>query len=209
MPAIDAVLRGEQFLSNSLKGYRRKDAPEKKAAHRHGVQFYSEDEVFLDSFTRFISAALRAGVVAIVIATESHRNSLVEKLKAEGLDIDAAIRQGTYIPLDVVKTLSTFMVNDMPDSDRFFEVVGDLIRSAGKAGQLEHPRVVACGECAPTLCAQGKTEAAILVEQLWDQIVSTYEIETLCAYALSSFHGEEDEHAFRNICELHSAVFSA
>jgi DNA-binding NarL/FixJ family response regulator len=42
LPAIDAVLRGEQFLSNSLKGYRRKDAPEKKAPHRHEVQFYSE-----------------------------------------------------------------------------------------------------------------------------------------------------------------------
>jgi FixJ family two-component response regulator len=206
--AIDAVLRGEQFLSNSLKSYRREVAPEKKAPHRHEVQFYSEDAVFLNSFTRFISAALQAGDVAIVIATESHRNSLVEKLKAQGLDIDAAIRQGTYIPLDVVKTLSTFMVNDMPDSDRFFEVAGDLIRTAAKAGQREHPPIVACGECAPLLLAEGKADAAIRLEQLWDQLATTYELEILCGYALSSFHGEEDEPVFHSICEEHSAVYS-
>jgi DNA-binding NarL/FixJ family response regulator len=208
LPAIEAVLRSEQFLSKSLKGYRRKDAPEKKAPHRHEVQFYSEDAVFLDSFTRFISAALKAGDVAIVVATESHRNSLVERLNAQGLDIDAAIRQRTYISLDVVKTLSTFIINDMPDSHRFFEVMGPFIRGAAKAGKREHSRVVACGECAPFLWAEGKAEAAIRVEQLWDQLVTTYEVDTLCGYPLSSFHGEEDDHVFRSICAEHSAVYS-
>src|SRR5258708_6711654 len=115
LPAIEAVLRGEQFVSSGLKGYPRSDAPEKKAPHRHEVQFYSDGAVFLDSFTRFISAALKAGDVAIVVATESRRNSLVERLREQGLDIDEAIRQGTYISLDVAKTLSTFIINDMPD----------------------------------------------------------------------------------------------
>jgi DNA-binding NarL/FixJ family response regulator len=209
LPAIDAVLRGEQFLSNSLKGYRRNDAPGKKAPHRHEVQFYSDDAVFIDSFTHFISAALKDDDVVIVIATESHRNSLVEKLKARGLDMDAAIRQRTYISLDVAGTLPTFMVNDMPNSDRFFEVVGGFIRAAAKAGKREHPRVVACGECAPALWAEGKADAAIRLEQLWDQIVSTYEVDTLCGYALGSFHGEEDQHVFQSICAVHSAVFRA
>jgi hypothetical protein len=94
LPAIEAVLRSEQFLSSSLKGYRRKDTP-KKTPHRHEVQFYSEDAVLLDSFTRFISAALKAGDVAIVVATESHRNGLVERLRGQGMDIDEAIRQAT------------------------------------------------------------------------------------------------------------------
>ena len=207
LPAIETALRGEQFLSNSLKGYRRNDAPGKQAPHRHEVQFYSNDAVFIDSFTRFISAALKDGDVAIVIATESHRNSLVERLNAQGLDMDAAIRQRTYISLDVAKTLSTFMVNDMPDSDRFFEVVGGFITAAAKAGRRAHPRVVACGECAPSLWAEGKADAAIRLEQLWDQIVSTYEVDTLCGYSLGSFHGEEDQHVFQSICAVHSAVF--
>jgi FixJ family two-component response regulator len=206
--AIDAVLRGGQFLSNSLEGYRRSDAPEKKAPHCHEVQFYSDDAVLIDSFTRFISAALKDGDVAIAIATESHRNSFLEKLNAQGLDVDAATRQGRYISLDVADTLSKFMVNDMPDSDRFFEVVGGFIRAAAKAGTRKNSRVVACGECAPFLWAEGKADAAIRLEQLWDKIVSTYEVDTLCGYALSSFHGEGDDHVYGSICAEHSAVYS-
>jgi hypothetical protein len=110
--------------------------------------------------------------------------------------------------MDVVKTLSTFMVNDMPDSARFFEVVGGFIKSAAKAGKRDGPRVAACGECAPFLWAEGKADAAIRLEQLWDQIVSTYGVDTLCAYPLSSFHREEDQHVFQSICAEHSAVYS-
>jgi hypothetical protein len=101
------------------------------------------------------------------------------------------------------------MVGDMPDPDRFFEVVGDLIRTAAKAGKSAHPRIAACGECAPMLWAEGKADAAIRVEQLWDQIATTYEVDILCGYALTSFHGEVDEHVFQEICAEHSAVFRA
>ena len=35
-----------------------------------------------------------------------------------------------------------------------------------------------------------------------------FEVNILCGYALSSFHGEEDEHVFQSICAEHSAVHS-
>ena len=208
LAVVDAVLRGKQFVSSSLKDCEFTDTSGEKAPHRHEVLFYSDDAVLLDGFTRFIAAALKAGNAAIVLATESHRNSLVLRLKAQGLDVDAATQQGTYIQLDVGKTLSTFMVNDMPDSARFFEVVGGPIHSAGKVAKGEHPRVVACGECSPLLWAEGKADAAIRMEQLWDEVGTTFEMDILCGYALASFHGEEDEHVFQSICAEHSAVYS-
>jgi DNA-binding NarL/FixJ family response regulator len=208
LPAVDAVLRGQQFVSSSLKGYKFTDTSGEKAPHRHEVQFYSDDAVFLDSFAHFIAVALKAGDVAIVVTTGSHRDGLVRRMKADGLDVDAATQQGTYIHLDVAETLSTFMVNDMPDSARFFEVVGGLVEAAAKAGKREHSRVVACGECAPLLWAEGKLDAAIRVEQLWDEIARTLGVDILCAYPLSRFHGKTDEHAFQNFCAEHSAVYS-
>ena len=208
LPAVEAVLRDELFVSGGIKGDQLTDPPVTNARCHHEVLFYSDDGVVLDSFRRFISTALEAGDVAIVVATESHRNSLVVKLKAQGLDMDAAIRQGAYIPLDVAKTLSKFMVNDMPDSARFFEVVGNLIRTAAKAGKREHPRIAACGECAPLLWAEGNADAAIRLERLWDKIATIYEVDILCGYALSGFHGEEDDHVFQSICAEHSAVYS-
>jgi CheY-like chemotaxis protein len=205
LPAVDAVLRGKQFVSSSIKGFT--DTSGEKDPDCHKVLFYSDDTVFLDSCTRFITAALGAGDVAAVVATESHRDSLFERLKAEGLDVDAEIKHGRYISLDVVKTLSTFMVNDMPDWERFLEVVGGLVSGAAKAGKGEHSRVAMWGECAPLLWAEGKVDAAIRLEQLLNQLATIYEFDLTCAYALSSFHSEGDERVFQNICAEHSAVY--
>jgi DNA-binding NarL/FixJ family response regulator len=208
LPAIEAVLQGRQFVSSSIKGYKPAHVQATKAPHRHEVLFYPDDAVFLDSCTRFIAAALGAGDVAAVVATESHRDSLFERLKAEGLDVDAEIKHGRYISLDVAKTLSTFMINDMPDWARFFEVVGGLVSGAAKAGKGEHSRVAMWGECGPLLWAEGKVDAAIRLEQLLNQLATIYEFDLLCAYALSSFRGEEDERVFQSICAEHSAVYS-
>jgi hypothetical protein len=72
----------------------------------------------------------------------------------------------------------------------------------------QHHGVVACGECSPLLWAEGKADAAIQVEQLFDEVGKTFGVDTHCGYALSSFHGEEDEHVFQSICAEHSAVYS-
>ena len=50
--------------------------------------------------TQFIAAALNAGNAVIVVAIESHHDSLLLRLQAHGLDIGAAIEQGRYISLD-------------------------------------------------------------------------------------------------------------
>ena len=208
LPAMDAVLRGRQFVSSSLKDYQSTDTAGEKLPHRHNVQFYSDDALLLDTFARFIAVALKAGDAAMAVVTESHRGGLVSRLKTQGVDVDAATQQGTYIQLDVAKMLSTFMVNDMPDAARFFEAVGALIEAAAKATKREHPRVVACGECSRVLWAEGKADAAIRLEQLWNEVAKTFEVDILCGYAFSSFHNEEDEHVFQSICAEHSAVSS-
>ncbi len=208
IPAMDAVLRGEQFVSSSIKGYEFTGTAGEKLPHRHEVQFYCDDALLLDTYARFIAVALKSGRAAIAVISQSHSDGLLSRLKTEGLDVDAATQQGTYIQLDANKTLSTFMVNDMPDSTRFFPFVGSLIGAAAKAARQQHHGVVACGECSPLLWADGKAEAAIRVEQLWDEVGKTFWMDILCGYALSDFHGKEDEHVFQRICAEHSAVYS-
>jgi DNA-binding NarL/FixJ family response regulator len=206
--AVDAVLQGRQFVSSSLKGYEFTDTAGEKLPHRHEVRFYSDDALLLDTLAHFIAVALKSGRAAIVVITESRSDGLVSRLKAQGVDVDAVTQQGTYIQLEVNKTFATFMVNDMPDSVRFFPVVGGLIAAAAKAARQQHHGVVVCGEGTSVLWAEGNADAAIRVEQLWDEVGKTFGVDILCGYALSSFHGEEDEHVFQRICAEHSAVYS-
>ena len=208
LPAVDAVLRGKQFVSSSLKGYEFTDTSGEKAPHHHEVLFYSDDTILLHRLTRFIATALKAGNAAIVLATESHRESLLQRLKAEGVDTDGALQQGTYISLDAADALSTIMVNDMPDPVRFLGGIGGSVEAAANAAKSERPQVVVFGEAVALLQAEGKADAAIRFEQLGNDLAKTHEVDILCAYPLSNFHGGEDMHIFQSICAEHSAVYS-
>jgi len=208
LPAIEAVLRGKQFVSSSLKGYEFTDTSTEKSPHRHEALFYSDDTVFLDGFALFIAAALNAGNAAIVLVTKSHRDSLLQRLKAESVHVDGAIQQGTLILLDVADTLATLMVDGLLDPVRVFEGFSGLIQTASKAAKAEHPRVVICCECKGSLWAEGKTDAAILLEQGCNELAKIYEVDLLCAYPLSAFHGDEDELVLQSIYAEHSGVHS-
>ena len=172
----------------------------------HEAQFCSDDSLFLEGFTRFIGTALKNGSTAVFIGTASHRISLFERLHADSQETRAAIRQGRYIALDAVEFLSNVMVDDMPDAGWFLKAVGDLVASAASGAQGMHSRVAACGEWAPFLWAEGKADAAIRLEELWNEIAEKYDVDILCGYSLESLRCEEDSYTFRRICEEHSAV---
>jgi DNA-binding NarL/FixJ family response regulator len=208
LPAMDAVIRGKQFLSSSLEGHRFTQTSGEIAPHSHEVLFYSDDAVLLDRLSRFVATALETGNAALVVVTKAHRDSLLQRLQAVGIDTDGAIRQGTYIQLDATDALSRIMVNGLPDPVRFFRGLGGFIESAAKATKSAQPRVVVFGEAVALLLAEGKTDAAIRFEQLGNDLVETHGVHILCAYPLSSFRDEEDEHVFPRICAEHSAVYS-
>jgi DNA-binding NarL/FixJ family response regulator len=226
LPAVEAVLKGRQFVSSGLSGHHFAPAPDSKTldhlngplpplalgrteiTHSHEVEFYSDDVAFVIGFARFIEAALESGNAVIVVATESHREGLLQKLRENGVDIVAAVEQGRYVALDVADTLSTFMVNDLPDPARFRKIVGDLVAAAAKASSGDRPRVAACGECAPTLWEQGKADAAVKVEHLCDEIAKSHNVDILCGYVLNSFQRERESHIYERICAEHSGVSS-
>jgi hypothetical protein len=58
------------------------------------------------------------------------------------------------------------------------------------------------------LWAEKKADAAMRLEELWNEIARTHPVDILCGYPLGSFRGEEDSNIFRRICEEHSAVHS-
>ena len=123
-----------------------------------------------------------------------------------GVKVDSAIEQGRYIPLDAADILSTFVRNDMPDPDLFLKAASDLVASATKASKEKHSRVAACGECAPLLQSQGYADAAIRLEQLWDEVARTHDLDILCGYSMKGFRRVRDRPIFEQISAAHSAV---
>ena len=185
------------------------DASRVPVAHEpsdHVVQFYEKDSFLLDELSRFVGTALGAGDAAVVIATKAHRDGLSHRLKSRGFDTVKAARRDRYILLDAAETLSKFMVNGEPDAERFAGVVGPLLARAKAAGEGENPKVVAFGEMVALLWADGKPDAAIKLEQLWNDLGKTYTFTLWCGYPLAYFSQREHSEPFSKICAEHSAV---
>ena len=227
LSAVEAVFEGKLFLSASvaatdaadLEDYHTYDHISARGvlpfpsqnvpiASRHEVGFYSHDGHLLDDLTQFVGSALKAGNVAIVVATESHRHSLFSRLQTYGIDIGAAIEEGRYVVWDAAEAVSTFMINRMPDSVRFLELFDSFITTAARAVKGQQARVALFGEGVHLLWAQGNAEAAIRVERLTNQLAKSHAVEILCGYGLSGVQGGMDSQFFERISAEHSAVHS-
>ena len=174
--------------------------------HPHGVQFYSQDKFLLDELSEYIGNALRAGDAAVVVATEQHRNGLLQWLTAQGLDVTAPLEQGRFILLDARQTLATFTESGNLDADRFNDVVGGIVARAKGAARGDVQRVAIFGEMVALLWAEGQTQAAIRLEQFWNALARRQSFSLFCAYPMSSFKREGDADLLLQVCNEHSAV---
>ena len=209
LTAVRALSEGKRYISAKLGGqvfFATPDEDTSKGSNRHELQVYSSDASFLEGFARFIGDGLNSGGAVVVLATEAHRHGLVQKLQARGFNLDAIIKCGSYISVDVREALSSFMVDDQPDPNRFESTVLNLVKTASKAPNGATRRVLVCGEGAPLLWTQGNLDAALRVEELWDAVSHQYGLSSLCGYLPGSLQGQQDQRIFQAICSIHSMV---
>jgi DNA-binding NarL/FixJ family response regulator len=209
LTAMEAIVAGERFLGAVLSG-RLFDADAHKApwARRHEVAFYPDDARLLNGYAGFAKAALTDGASLIFVAPSSRQHDLQQRLRADGVDLDLAIGEGRYRAVDVQTAHSRFMVDGWPDESRFWNAGTALVLGAARASKHPNPRVAACGECAAGLLRDGRPDAAVRLEQLWDVLVRSYKIDVFCGYpaAVPGFDANSD--VFQRICREHSAVHS-
>lgn len=174
--------------------------------HRHAVEFYREDGYLLDSLHTFVRPALSESRAALVLATAGHREELRRRLQSTGFDVERAEAEGRYVEADAATVLSQVMVGDWPDATRFTAVVEELIARTSRAAGAS---IAAFGELVALLCLERKPDAALRIEQLWNEVARRLDIELLCAYPINLFCRPEDGDHFARICAEHSNVIPA
>ncbi len=163
------------------------------SAHEHLVQLYENDAFLIDQVAEFIGVGLRAGEAGIVIATRPHLDELAQRLD---------MCDGQCIALDAAETLSRFMVDGWPDEQRFTAIIEDLLQRA----QNGNRPMRAFGEMVALLWEDGKQEAALHLEELWNGLLRAHSFSLLCAYPMRNFGQEEHGPLFFQVCDVHSGV---
>jgi len=168
-------------------------------ARDHMVQVYQDRDFLADAVSLYVSAGLRAGEAAIVIARPEHRERFVRELKREGVYPSPALRL-----LDADETLAQVTVDGMPEWTAFHKLMGGAIAEM----RLQYPRVRAYGEMVDILWQRGDKPAAIRLEEFWNEIGKLQTFSLLCAYAMDPLRG--DTYAgLESICRCHTHIIPA
>jgi len=148
----------------------------------HVVQFYGHEDELADRVAGYLLEALRGEGVAVVIATPAHRRAFEARLAQAGTDPAAAARDGTYLALDASDTIRALMTGDRLDRDAFDRVVGGLVQGAGQGSRP----VRAYGEMVAVLWDAGLVNAAVQLEEMWDELGLRHSFSLFCGYPFSS-----------------------
>jgi PAS domain S-box-containing protein len=156
----------------------------------HFVRFYDEGDVMLDEVAAFLVQAVHADGKGIVIATQDHIDVLRRRLG------QAAVRVAW---MDADAMLAQFMVDGWPDPARFEAAVGSAVAVACAGGTTVH----AFGEMVALLCARGRHDAALRLEELWNELARRHVFSLFCAYPWNAFPTPDLAQAFRRVCGEH------
>lgn len=167
----------------------------------HLVQLYTSDEALASTVARFIEPGLKEGEGVVAITTPAHWMKTADRLAASGADVAALRASGQLVVRDAHDTLTTFMVDGMPDRGAMRATVMGAVETVRGAG---YTTIRAFGEMVDILNRRGNLAAAIRLEELWNELLDAERIALLCAYAVDPFDRAEYKTTLPSIGHVHS-----
>jgi hypothetical protein len=171
----------------------------------HFVQFYEDDAALVPLLGRYVGTALISGDAAIVATTLRVRRALARHLHEQGFDLAVPRSKHQYFEIDAAAALRQILRAGWPDEVLFERLAGPLIDRAAAGGR----RVVVFGTIVDLLCATDRIDAAIRLEELWNELGRQRRFTLACGYQMNRFSNARHAAPFVRICSQHSHVFSA
>jgi signal transduction histidine kinase len=162
-------------------------------ASGHAAQLYEDEQLLCSAVADFLEPALRADGPVLVIATEAHRRDLAGELARRGFDLESGVQRGGVTVLDAGETLARVMRDGAPDRELFRASVGAAVRHC-LDGRPQGTSLRVYGEMADLLWREDPPQAALELEEMWNELHGAFPFSLLCAYAVDSVvHGTLQE----------------
>ena len=170
----------------------------------HDVQFYESDDFLFGSVADYLATGVRLGQPIVVIATVAHRNGYREAMRARGANPDDLTEGRDVAWLDARDTLSAFMEGGKPNAELFDLTVGRVFESLRR--NRRYVMIRAHGEMVDILWREGKADAALALEKLWNELAARHSFSLLCTYARQSLASAARVDGVDRICGCHARV---
>src|ERR1700741_2440380 len=96
----------------------------------HVVQMYRDEQRLFDAVGLYTQAALGRSEAVILVVTPPHAEAIDERLRRAAFAVDDLKSRGQLVVLDAADLLSRFMVDGLPDAERFKSTIGEVIQAA-------------------------------------------------------------------------------
>jgi hypothetical protein len=149
---------------------------------RHFAQLHRDAQERAESVSLYVETGLRHKNGVVVIVAPDSREQILARLRVAGLDAEACQRTGQFVLLDADATLRLFMVDGMPDWDRFRRAVGGVLARLQEFGSS----IRAYGEMVNLLWQRGSHKAAIQLEEYWNDLARLHPFALFCTYMMDS-----------------------
>jgi hypothetical protein len=175
------------------------DAP----VNRHFAQLHSDPQALTEAVTLYLQTGLRRGNGVVVIATRQHVDLFLARLRADDLDPGTFLKSGQLELHDAELSLRKFVRNDMPDWEDFRRAMGAVFERVGAFGR---GTIRAYGEMVNLLWHEGKRDAAIRLEEYWNELARLYPFSLFCSYMLDAHHHHTYDGPIEEIGRTHTDI---
>jgi PAS domain S-box-containing protein len=176
-------------------------APPPGCAHReHILRLYEDDKTLHKTVADFVGDGLAKGEPCLLVATQEHLSGISGELRVRGLDCDLLEKNRRLLRVDAQETLRQIAPGAELDREFCLHILNDLISRLAGAGD---GTIVVYGEMVDLLCQSGRPQTAVLLEQIWNELLRQRPVHLLCGYAARMF-GTEDQPLLDVVCSEHS-----
>jgi hypothetical protein len=168
----------------------------------HIAQLYQDVDFLAEALDVFIGAGLRGDEAIVVVAKETPWKTSLRRLETKGFNPEQALERGQLVFFDVEKMLSKFMIGGMPDWDCFKRSVGGVLDRM----EARYPAVRVHGEMVNVLWQKGRLDAAIALEDHWNELGRSHRFSLFCVYLMDNLEKKTYEGPLQGICRTHSHI---
>jgi DcmR-like sensory protein len=171
--------------------------------NRHFAQLHRDSQGLTDAVTLYLQTGLRRGNGVVVIASPAHTDLFLDRLREDDLDPGVFLKSGQLELHDAELTLRKFMRNDMPDWGDFRRAMGAIFERVKPFGR---GTTRTYGETVNVLWHEGKQEAAIRLEEYWNELARLYPFSLFCGYMLDVHNDNAYAGPLEEIGRTHSDI---
>ena len=146
---------------------------------RHLAQLHRDRTARDNAVIRFVEEGLRRGNGVVAVTSDNEADRILDRLTRDRLEPERFRRSGQLVIHDAGVILGQFMKGGMPQWPAFRRTMGSIMEKVQTLG-FSTSRVY--GDMVDILWQEGQVQAAIRLEEMWNDFGRLYPFSFFCSY---------------------------